>query len=104
MKNITQIFNTNKELLDKVEVKELIEYCRELEGQIMNVNINRKFNLEDKLSDVVRDIHISCVDIEEGEKNHNRWPNDFKKPNYSDIITNLKSYIIKFSLDNNFRL
>ena len=34
-KNIHHLFKTNPSLLDNVEVQELIEYCRELEGQYL---------------------------------------------------------------------
>ena len=104
MKNINQIFNTNKQLLDEVEVKELIEYCQELEGQVMDAKISKQFSFEDKLSGVVRDIYTSCVDMVEQDDNYDRWPHDYVKPNYSDTIRNLKMYILKFSSDNNFRL
>ena len=36
MKSINQIFKDNTSLMDEPEVKELIEYCQELEGKVMN--------------------------------------------------------------------
>ncbi len=47
MKNINQIFKNNRHLMDEPEVVELIEYCRELEGYAMEVEINRQYDKED---------------------------------------------------------
>ena len=35
MKNINQIFKDKTFLMDYPEVEELIEYCRELEGEVL---------------------------------------------------------------------
>ena len=35
MKNINQIFKNNKHLMDHPEVQELIYYCVDLEGQVV---------------------------------------------------------------------
>jgi hypothetical protein len=39
MKSISQIFRTNRELLDEPEVQELVDYTRELEGLVMDKKI-----------------------------------------------------------------
>ena len=40
MKNINQIFKNNTSLMYHPEVDELIEYCRELEGKVVERNID----------------------------------------------------------------
>jgi len=104
LKSINQIFTSNKHLIDEPEVKELIEYCKELEGQVMESIQNKSWSMEDKLAEVVRDIYSSCNEIDKQAENHDRWPHDFKKPAYENIVTHLKSYLTKFASDNNFRL
>ena len=102
MKSINQIFKNNKSLMDEPEVRELIEYSQELEGQVMENKQSEKFSFEDKLTYLVREIHQSLRDLEKQEEEHERWGYD--KPNYNESIKNLGKYIRKFSIDNRFRL
>ena len=60
MKNINQIFKNNKHLIEHPEVQELIDYCQELEGKFMEVEINKQYDKEDILINVIRDIKESC--------------------------------------------
>ena len=50
MKSINQIFKNNKSLMYEPEVVELIEYCQELEGEIIENKQSEKFSFEDKLT------------------------------------------------------
>lgn len=104
MKNINQIFKNNPDLMVEPEVLELIEYCRNLEGQVMDHTQQEIYNKEDKLSELVRDVYQSCRMLKVESDQHDRWPNDFPEPDYKQSISNLNQYIVKFSIDNNFRL
>jgi CCR4-NOT transcriptional regulation complex NOT5 subunit len=90
--------------MNETEVKELIEYTQDLEGQVMGNTQSQQFSLEDKLTELTRDIFNSIKDIEKQELEHQRWRHDFHKPNYEQAIKNLKQYFLNFAKDNNFRL
>ncbi|NBW21502.1 MAG: hypothetical protein EBR82_77445 [Caulobacteraceae bacterium] len=47
MKNINQIFKNNKSLIDHPEVQDLIEYCVDLEGQVLENKIDDTYNKEE---------------------------------------------------------
>ena len=91
MKSIRQIFRFNPQLMDEPEVEELIEYCRELEGQVMENSLASNYNKEINVTDIVRDIHISCVEIiKQDEDRFNDEEIDYKQ-----AIINLDKYIVK---------
>jgi hypothetical protein len=100
MKNIHQIFKDNEHLMDLGPVEELIDYCQELEGQVMENVIDNQYDKELILLGMIRDIYDSCNGIEEQEMLHERYPNDFPEVNYKDIVINLKKYIQKMVSDN----
>ena len=56
MKSIGQIFRNNRQLMDEPEVQELIEYCRELEGQVMDRKIDDNYDKEHVLRGMLKDI------------------------------------------------
>jgi hypothetical protein len=43
MKNINQLFRRNPGLLDEPEVKQLIEYTQDLEGQVMENKVDELY-------------------------------------------------------------
>ena len=100
MKSIHQIFSGNEHLMDLGPVEELIDYCQELEGQVMENVIDKQYDKELILLGMVRDIYDSCGGIEEQEMLHERYPNDFPEVNYKDIVINLKRYIQKMVYEN----
>jgi hypothetical protein len=91
MKSIRQIFRVNPQLMDEPEVEELIEYCRELEGQVMENSLASNYNKEINVTDIVRDIHISCVEII--KQDEDRF--DTEEVDYKQAIINLDKYIVK---------
>ena len=88
--------------MDEPEVRELIEYCQELEGDIMENKQSKKFSFEDKLTYLVREIYQSIGHLEKQEEEHQRY--GYEEPNYEESIKNLKKYIQDFSRDNFFNL
>lgn len=100
MKSIHQIFRGNEHLMDLGPVEELIDYCQELEGQVMENVIDEQYDKELILLGMIRDIYDSCSGIEEQEMLHERYPNDFPEVNYKDIVINLKGYIQKMVSEN----
>ena len=56
MKNIRQIFKTNVSLMDHPEVQELIDYCVELEGNVVEKKIDDTYNKEEIYHQILKDI------------------------------------------------
>ena len=103
MKSIKQIFKDNPDLMDDPEVGELIDYCRELESQVMETTQTKVWSQEDKLAEAIRDIYSSCNEELNQDKEADRW-SDFSHVNFKESIINLKKFIQNFAKDNNFRL
>ena len=92
MKNINQIFKNNKHLMDSPEVMELIEYCRELEGDVMDVEINKQYDKEEVLHNIVKEIHSSCRQLISDEEESVRF-GETPRVDFEKSILNLKEYI-----------
>ena len=92
MKNINQIFKNNKHLMDEPEVMELIEYCQELEGDVMDVEINKKYDKEEVLLNIVKEIYSSCRQIIKDEEESVRF-GETPRVDFEKSIINLKEYI-----------
>ena len=92
MKNINQIFKNNTHLMDEPEVIELIEYCQELEGKFMEVEINKQYDKEDILINVIRDIKESCEQTINDNKESIRF-NEIPRVDFEKSVINLKKYI-----------
>ena len=92
MKNINQIFKNNTRLMDEPEVIELIEYCQELEGKLMEVEINKQYDKEDILINVIRDIKESCEQTINDNEESIRF-NEIPRVDFEKCVVNLKKYI-----------
>ena len=92
MKNINQIFRTNTSLMDHPEVEELIEYCRDIEGEVTQKKINDTYDKEEIYLQILKEIYESCGQTLEDQKTSDRFkeipPVDFKM-----TIINLKKYL-----------
>jgi hypothetical protein len=92
MKNVNQIFKNNKHLIEHPEVQELIDYCRELEGKFMEVEINKQYDKEDILINVIRDIKESCEQTINDNEESIRF-NEIPRVDFEKCVVNLKKYI-----------
>ena len=92
MKNVNQIFKNNKHLIEHPEVQELIDYCRELEGKVMEVEINKQYDKEDILINVIRDIKESCEQTINDNEESIRF-NETPRVDFEKSVVNLKKYI-----------
>jgi hypothetical protein len=92
MKNINQIFKNNKHLIEHPEVQELIDYCQELEGKLMEVEINKQYDKEDILINVIRDIKESCEQTINDNEESIRF-NEIPRVDFEKCVVNLKKYI-----------
>lgn len=94
MKSVSQIFQGNEHLMDLSPVEELIEYTQELEGMVFEYKIEESTNKEHIYISMLQDILNSCLEMEENNLLHQRWPDIYKKTDAEDLVKNLKDYII----------
>ena len=103
MKSISQIFEKDPELLNKKEVQMLVEYCQDLEEQLIEYDQRQKYSFENKLAEVVRDIYNSCITELSNDEESIRFK-ETERIDFKQGVINLKEYILKFAHNNNFRL
>jgi hypothetical protein len=94
MKNINQIFKNNKHLMDISEVSELIDYCRELEGKILERKIKDEYSKEQYYAQVFKDIYQSCNDTLKDDDLAERFK-ETPRVDFKETITNLKKYMLE---------
>ena len=92
MKSISQIFRDNEHLMDLGPVEELIDYCRELEENVIEVELNKPYDKEEILHSVIRDIYESCVQTLKDDKESIRF-GETPRVDFEETIVNLKKYI-----------
>ena len=102
MKSIRSIFKDKAHLMDEPCVDELIEYTRELEGEIMELQSRKESNKELILLDMIREIMKGCNAMEKEQYEHERFK--FEAPDYKEGISNLKEYIMKRCRDEKIKL
>lgn len=89
--------------MEEESVKELIQYCQELENEVIETKQVNKFSFEDKLTELVKEIYHSINSVLKEDENAIR----FKETNRVDFkfrVELLKEYLINFSKDNKFNL
>ena len=102
MKSIRQIFKTNDSLMEEPEVSELIDYCKDLEDEV--VECAQKNDQTIVLKQLISEINKSCYELIEEDKKSERWEHDFEKIDFKKCIINLREYIIKYCFDNKINL
>ena len=104
MKNISQIFRGNEHLMDLHPVEELINYCQDLEGQVLERKVDDTYNKEHLLKTMLSDILSSCKEYEENKILQDRYPELYKKIDADDLVKNLLEYITSINAKNNLKL
>ena len=104
MKNIKQLFRRRPDLLEKPEVQELIEYCRELEGNVFERKIEDNYDKEHMLKSMLSDILSSCREYEENKILEDRYPKLYEKVDADSLVKNLMDYILTMNAKNNLKL
>ena len=92
MKNINQILKTNKTLMDHPEVQELIDYCVELEGQVLEKKIDDTYSKEEIYLQILKDIYDSCINTLIDEELAQRFE-ELPKTDFKQSVINLKKYM-----------
>lgn len=103
MKSINNIFKNNKDLLDIPEVNELVEYTREIEGELINNKFDNNYNKEDILLMMIGDIKNGILQTLKDDEESIRF-NEIPRVDFKESIINLRSYIDKMCEEYNIRL
>lgn len=93
MKSIQEIFKNNLTLLDEPEVRQLMEYCEQLQDEIVEFKFEKGKNKELAMLDMLKEVIKGCNAIEKEQLEHERF--GFEAPNYQETIVNLKKYILE---------
>jgi hypothetical protein len=88
--------------MEEPEVSELIDYCKDLEDEV--VECIQKNDQTIVLKQLISEISKSCYELIEEDKKSERWEHDFEKIDFKKSIINLREYIIKYCLDNKIKL
>jgi hypothetical protein len=91
MKSTREIFKSNPSLLDEPEVLKLLDYCAELQDEIVEFKFQKTDNKELAMLDMLKEVIKGCNAIEKEQAEHERF--GFEAPNYQETISNLKRYI-----------
>ncbi len=91
MKNIRKIFEKNDFLLDEPEVEELLQYCEELQDQIIEFNYQQTLNKELAMKDMLTEILKACNETQKQQAEALRF--GLEAPDFEAAITHLKNYI-----------
>jgi len=90
--------------MDQPEVIELIEYCQELEGEVIEKKIDNTYNKDHMLKTMLSDILSSCREYEENKILKDRYPELYNELDANSLVKNLMDYIITMNNKNNLRL
>jgi hypothetical protein len=104
MININKLFSRNPGLLDKPEVKKLVTYIQDLEGEIFEKKIKDNYDKEHMLKSMLSDILTSCRGYEENKLLQDRYPELYEKVDADSLVKNLMDYIITMNAKNDLRL
>ncbi|BFM42992.1 hypothetical protein CFS9_16330 [Flavobacterium sp. CFS9] len=91
MKSVKEIFKNKEYLLDEPEVEKLIEYCEELQDELVEFKFQKTNNKELAMLDMLKEVIKGCDAVEKEQMEHERF--GYEAPNYQATISNLKSYI-----------
>ena len=64
MKSVREIFRNKEYLLDEPEVMKLIDYCEELQDDIVELKFQKTDNKELALLDMIKEVIKGCDAIE----------------------------------------
>ena len=92
MKSARELFKNNPSLLKEPEVLELLEYCDELEDEIVEFKFEKANNKELAMLDMLQEVIKGCNDLEKEQMEHERF--GYEAPQYREAILNLKRYIL----------
>lgn len=91
MKSIREIFRYKADLLEEPEVQKLVDYCEELQDEIVELKFQKTDNKELALIDMIKEVIKGCEALEKEQMEHERFGYD--APDYKSTVSDLKRYI-----------
>ena len=91
MKKPRDFFKNKPSLLDEPEVEALLEYCENLEEELIDLKFEKNANKELVLLDMIKEVMKGCKALEKEQIEHERF--GYEAPDYQETVSNLKSYI-----------
>ena len=98
MKQIRKIFSKKLFLLDEPEVEQLVDYCEELQDQLVEFKFEKDNNKQLIMLDMIKEILKASDEIEKQQKESIRF--GLEAPDFEAGITNLRRYISVTCRDN----
>lgn len=92
MKSARDLFKNNPSLLEEQEVMALLDYCNQLEEEIIEFKFQKVANKELVMIDMLQEVVKGCSDLEKEQMEHERF--GYEKPQYQEAILHLKKYIL----------
>ena len=104
MKPIREIFKDKNYLIDEPEVEKLLNYCEQLQDEIVEFKFEKDKNKELVMLDMIREVIKGCNAIEKEQNEHERFGydarlsrNHFKSQKiYSRSLQRRKNLVVKF--------
>ena len=93
MQSTREIFKTNPSLLNEPEVAQLLDYCGQLQDEIVEFKFQKNNNKELAMVDMLKEVIKGCNAIQKEQAEHERF--GFEAPAYQETISNLRLYILK---------
>jgi hypothetical protein len=79
--------------LDEPEVAQLLDYCEQLQDEVVAFKFEKNKNKELAMLDMLKEVIKGCNAIQKEQAEHERF--GFEAPNYQETILNLQRYILK---------
>ena len=98
--DINAVFSGNKELLENTSVSILVSYVSELEGIIMENNIQKKYSKECILKELIVEIYTDCTELLKTEEENERFNFD-ETVDFKLAIQSLRQHILKMDEEYN---
>lgn len=99
MKKPRDFFRDKPELLAESTVLDLIDYCQDLEGELLEKKRVEKYSKEQILLQFIKELYDSCKSLEEQEEESKRFK-EVSTVNFQEAVSNLRTYIENFRKDN----
>ena len=92
MKSVNQIFKNNTHLMDEPEIIELIEYCQELAGEVLEKKIEDTYSKEEIYLQILKEIYDSCDKTLTDDQLSGRFK-ETPRVDFKEAVINLKKYM-----------
>ena len=102
MKKPRDLFKNKDFLLDEPEVEQLLDYCEQLQDELVEFKFEQKNNKELIMLDMLKEIVKGCSEAEKQQKDFLRFGHE--APDFEAAISNLKNYLTEQCRDHKIYL